>query len=101
MHQPNDVVEFAMVHLSTNLRLHYAERGDRREKAIVFLHAYVGSWYWFSRVLPLLSPEYHAFAPTNAGTGTPTSPNAATRRTITPPTSTRSWRRLVSRRRPS
>ena len=27
MHQPNDVVEFAMVHLSTNLRLHYAERG--------------------------------------------------------------------------
>ena len=68
MHQP-DSVEFATVHLSTGLRLHYAERGDRTGKPIVFLHAYVDSWYWFSRVLPLLSPEYHAFAPDQRGHG--------------------------------
>ena len=98
MHQPNDVVEFAMVDLSTNLRLHYAERGDRREKAIVFLHAYVGSWDWFSRVLPLLSAEYHAFAPTNAGTGTQRGRSAATRWTTSLPTSMRSWRRSGSTR---
>ena len=68
MHQPNDV-QLATVHLSTGLRLHYAERGDRTGEAIVFLHAYVDSWFWFSRVLPLLSPEYHAFAPDQRGHG--------------------------------
>ena len=68
MHQPNDV-QLATVHLSTGLRLHYAERGDREGEAIVFLHAYVDSWFWFSRVLPLLSPEYHAFAPDQRGHG--------------------------------
>ena len=60
--QPNDV-EFATVRLSTGLRLRYAERGDRRGEAVVFLHAYADSWFWFSRVLPLLSPEHHALVP--------------------------------------
>jgi non-heme chloroperoxidase len=68
MHQL-DSVEFDTVHLSTGLRLHYAERGARTGKPIVFLHAYVDSWYWFSRVLPLLSPAYHAFAPDQRGHG--------------------------------
>ena len=68
MHQPKDV-EFATVHLSTGPRLRYAERGDRTGKAILFLHAYVDSWYWFSRVLPLLSYEYHALAPDQRGHG--------------------------------
>ena len=68
MHQPNDV-EFATVHLSTGLRMHYAERGDRTGEAILFLHAYVDSWYWFSRVLPLLSSSYHALAPDQRGHG--------------------------------
>jgi non-heme chloroperoxidase len=68
MHQPNDV-QFATIRLSTGPRLHYAERGDRTGQAIVFLHAYVDSWFWFSRVLPLLSPEYHAFAPDQRGHG--------------------------------
>jgi pimeloyl-ACP methyl ester carboxylesterase len=49
--------------------LHYAERGDRAEEAIIFLHAYVDSWFTFSRMLPLLSPEYHAFAPDQRGHG--------------------------------
>ena len=62
MHPPNDV-QFTTTRLSTGVTLHYAERGDREGEAIVFLHAYVDSWFTFSRVLSLLSPEYHAFAP--------------------------------------
>jgi pimeloyl-ACP methyl ester carboxylesterase len=38
-------------------------------EAIVFLHGYSDSWLSFSRVLPLLSPEYHAFALTQRGHG--------------------------------
>lgn len=68
MHQPNGV-EFATARLSTGLRMHYAEQGDREGEAIVFLHAYVDSWFSYSRVLPLLSAEYHAFAPDQRGHG--------------------------------
>jgi non-heme chloroperoxidase len=68
MHQPNDV-QFATTRLSTDVTLHYAERGDREGEAIVFLHAYVDSWFTFSRMLPLLSPSYHAFAPDQRGHG--------------------------------
>ena len=68
MHQPNDV-QFATTQLSTGVRLHYAERGDRAGEAIVFLHGYSDSWFSFSRVLPLLSPKYHAFALTQRGHG--------------------------------
>jgi non-heme chloroperoxidase len=49
--------------------VHYAEPGDREGEAIVFLQAYVDSWFSYSRVLPLLSPEYHAFAPDQRGHG--------------------------------
>jgi non-heme chloroperoxidase len=68
MHQPNGV-EFATSHLSTGPRLHYAEQGDPTGEAIVFLHGYSDSWFSFSRVLPLLSAEYHAFALTQRGQG--------------------------------
>ncbi len=68
MHQPNGV-EFATTRLATGLRVHYAEQGDREGEAIVFLHAYVDSWFSYSRVLPLLSPSYHAFAPDQRGHG--------------------------------
>jgi non-heme chloroperoxidase len=68
MHQPNDV-QFATTQLSTGVRVHYAERGDRAGEAIVFLHGYSDSWFSYSRVLPLLSPEYHAFALTQRGHG--------------------------------
>jgi hypothetical protein len=50
MHQPNDV-QFATTQLSTGVRLHYAERGDRAGEAIIFLHGYSDSWFSFSRVL--------------------------------------------------
>src|SRR3712207_7847673 len=68
MHQPNDG-QFATTQLATGVRLHYAERGNREGEAIIFLHGYSDSWYSFSRVLPLLSPEYHAFALTQRGHG--------------------------------
>ena len=68
MRQP-DAVRFDAVHLSTDVTLHYAERGDRTGEAIIFLHAYVDSWFTFSQMLPLLSPEYHAFAPDQRGHG--------------------------------
>jgi len=68
MHQPSGV-EFATAHLSTDVTLHYAERGDREGKTIIFLHAYGDSWFSFSRVLSLLSPEYHAFTFDQRGHG--------------------------------
>ena len=68
MHQPNDV-QFATSQLATGVGLHYAERGDPTGEAIIFLHGYSDSWYSFSRTLPLLSPEYHAFALTERGHG--------------------------------
>jgi non-heme chloroperoxidase len=68
MHQPNDL-RFATPRLSTGVALHYAEQGDRTGEAIIFLHGYSDSWFSFSRVLPLLSPEYHAFALTERGHG--------------------------------
>jgi non-heme chloroperoxidase len=62
-------VHFARVSLSTDVTLHYAERGDREGETIHFLHAYVDSWFSFSRVLPSLSHSYHAFAPDQRGHG--------------------------------
>jgi non-heme chloroperoxidase len=68
MHQPNGV-EFATTRLRTDVTLHYAEKGNPTGEAIIFLHGYSDSWFSFSRVLPLLSPEYHAFALTQRGHG--------------------------------
>jgi non-heme chloroperoxidase len=69
MSQPNGI-EFATTPLlSTGVSLHYAEQGDRAGEAIVFLHGYSDSWFSFSRILPLLSPEYHAFGLTERGHG--------------------------------
>jgi len=68
MNQPNDV-QFATTQLSTGVTLHYAEQGDPTGEAIIFLHGYSDSWFSYSRVLPLLSPEYHAFALTQRGHG--------------------------------
>jgi pimeloyl-ACP methyl ester carboxylesterase len=61
--------EFATTRLTTGLRVHYAEQGDRVGEAIVFLHAYADSWFSYARVLPLLSPTYHAFVTDQRGHG--------------------------------
>jgi pimeloyl-ACP methyl ester carboxylesterase len=60
---------FATTRLTTGVRLHYAEQGDPNGEAIIFLHGYSDSWFSFSGVLPLLSPEYHAFAFDQRGHG--------------------------------
>jgi non-heme chloroperoxidase len=62
-------LRFSTTHLATGLRLHYAEQGDPTGEAIIFLHGYSDSWFSFSRVLPLLSPVYHAFAFSQRGHG--------------------------------
>src|ERR687894_1452530 len=68
MHQSNDV-QSTTTDFSTGVRLHYAQRGDPTGEPIIFLHGYSDSWFSFSRVLPLLSSEYHAFALTQRGHG--------------------------------
>ena len=62
-------IQLATTPLSTGPRLHYAERGDPKGEAIVFLHGYSDSWFSFSRVLPLLASSYRAFALTQRGHG--------------------------------
>ena len=62
-------IRLARTPLMTGPTLHYAQQGDRSGEAIIFLHGYSDSWFSFSRVLPLLSPEYHAFALTQRGHG--------------------------------
>jgi non-heme chloroperoxidase len=62
-------IQLAMMPLSTGVRLNYAEKGDQSGEAIIFLHGYTDSWVSFRRVLPLLSPEYHAFALSERGHG--------------------------------
>jgi non-heme chloroperoxidase len=69
MSAAEESIRFARTSLSTGVRLQYAERGDPMGEAIVFLHGYSDSWYSFSRVLPLLSLSYHAFALTQRGHG--------------------------------
>ena len=60
-------IRLARTPLATGPTLHYAEQGDRSWEPIIFLHGYSDSWYSFGRVLPLLSPEYDAFALTQRG----------------------------------
>jgi non-heme chloroperoxidase len=62
-------IRFVTAHLSTGVRLHYAEQGHPTGEALIFLHGYSDSWFSFSRVLLWLSPSYHAFALTERGHG--------------------------------
>jgi non-heme chloroperoxidase len=62
-------IPLATVPLSTGVRLNYAEKGNRSGEAIIFLHGYTDSWVSFRRILPLLSPSYHAFALSVRGHG--------------------------------
>lgn len=69
MQQATPQLRFATADLATGVRLHYVEQGDRKGEALIFLHAYADSWHSYSRILPLLSPKYHAFAPDQRGHG--------------------------------
>lgn len=63
------LVRFVDVELSTGVRLNYAEQGNNDGHPIIMLHGYTDSWFSFSRVLPLLSSDYHAFALSQRGHG--------------------------------
>jgi pimeloyl-ACP methyl ester carboxylesterase len=69
-------LRFATVQLATGPRLHYAEQGDVGGDPIVFLHGWPDSWVSFSRVLSLLPPQLHAFAPDQRGFGDSQRPDA-------------------------
>jgi non-heme chloroperoxidase len=68
MYQPNGI-KFSTTCLATDLRVHYAEQGNPTGDAVIFHHAYVDSWFSYSRVLSLLSAEHHAFAFDQRGHG--------------------------------
>ncbi len=62
-------LRFADVHLSTGVRLHYAEQGPADGNPIIFLHGYTDSWFSFSGVLPLLPVSAHVYALDQRGHG--------------------------------
>jgi non-heme chloroperoxidase len=62
-------LQFADVHLTTGVRLHYVEQGDSAGQPIIMLHGYTDSWFSFSRVLPLLPATYHTYTLDQRGHG--------------------------------
>ena len=62
-------LRFAEAQLTTGVRLHYAERGDSTGHPLILLHGYTDSWFSYSRVLPLLSSDYHTYALSQRGHG--------------------------------
>ena len=62
-------MRFDSVQLSTGPRLHYAEQGDTAGEAVLFLHGWPDSWFTYSRVLDLLSPQFLALVPDQRGFG--------------------------------
>lgn len=60
--RPAPQLRFGDVHLTTGVRLRYAEQGNPRGHAVILLHGYSDSWFSYSRVLPLMDPKYHVYA---------------------------------------
>ena len=69
MQQQVPQLRFATTRLGSGPRAHYAEQGDPGGAPIIFLPAYTDSWFSYSRVLPLLSGHYHAYALDQRGHG--------------------------------
>lgn len=59
---PNDTPRFANIHLSTGIRLHYAEQGPATGAPIILLHGYSDSWFSYSLVLPALARGARVYA---------------------------------------
>jgi pimeloyl-ACP methyl ester carboxylesterase len=62
-------VRFGSAQLSTGVRLHYAERGDRGGEPLILLHGWPDSWFTFSLLLPRLHPGLRVFALDQRGFG--------------------------------
>ena len=68
-------LRFGEVELPTGVRIHYAEQGEPGAgPTVLFLHGYSDSWFSWSRVLPLLPPEWHAIAIDQRGHGASSAP---------------------------
>jgi pimeloyl-ACP methyl ester carboxylesterase len=65
---------FGTMDLPTGVSLHIAEYGPETASPVILLHGYSDSWFSFSRVAPLLAPEYRAFALDQRGHGRSTKP---------------------------
>jgi pimeloyl-ACP methyl ester carboxylesterase len=62
-------MRFATTRLRTGPRIHHAETGETGGEPVVFLHGWPDSWFSFSRVMPLLPADVHAFALDQRGFG--------------------------------
>ncbi|MBJ6127868.1 alpha/beta fold hydrolase [Microvirga splendida] len=62
-------LRFARHRLPSSLELHVAEQGPRTGPAVLMLHGYSDSWFSYSRILPLLPPDWHAVVPDQRGHG--------------------------------
>jgi non-heme chloroperoxidase len=62
------------IRLSTGVELQYAERGDKQETTIIFLHGYTDSWHSFEKVLNLFPKDFHLVALTQRGHGNSSKP---------------------------
>jgi non-heme chloroperoxidase len=62
-------LRLADAHLTTGVRLHYAEQGDIAAHPLILLHGYTDLWVSFSAVLPALAATYHAYALDQRGHG--------------------------------
>ena len=60
---------FGGAHLTTGVRLRYAESGDTSAHSVILLHGYSDSWFSFSRVLPSLAAGHHVYALDQRGHG--------------------------------
>lgn len=56
------LMTFADVRLANGVRLHYAQQGPESGPVIIMLHGYSDSSFSFSRVMPLMPPEYRVIA---------------------------------------
>ena len=68
-HKDATPLRFADAHLTTGVRLHYAEQGDCAGHPMILLHGYTDSWFSYSRVLSSLSTTYHTYALSQRGHG--------------------------------
>jgi non-heme chloroperoxidase len=64
-----DAVRTAKIGLATGIQLHYAERGPSDGEAVLLIHGWPDSWFSWSRVAPLLPPQYRVFAIDQRGFG--------------------------------
>lgn len=60
--------------LGNGVQLNYAEKGNAKNKPVIFIHGYTDSWRSFEKVLPLLPEEVHAMAITLRGHGNSSKP---------------------------